>query len=409
MSPVTPVMTGRSAREAALLERAEFSDALDEQLASVDAGGGRLVLVSGEAGIGKSALVRAFSAACGERVRVLWGACDALGTPRPLSPLIDIAAAVGGPLLESVRAGEKPHTVFVALLDELRAVRPTVVVIEDVHWADEATLDIVRLLARRAESLGALVVVTYRESELEPTHPLRLAVGELGTAPGVTQLRLPPLTRAAVEELARAARRRRRGALRQDGRQPLLRHGGAGGRGHRGATDRARRGARAPEPAAAGGRRPCSRRSPSSRRTSTSGCSERSCPTTSSTSTPALPRACCRARGTPSRSATSSRDWRSSSRSDRTGARSSTSACSRRCASRPKARWRTRRSSRTTPRAPGTRARSTSTHPPRAGAPPRRERTARPPRSTGGRCARAPRSVSTRSRRCSSCTCTSST
>jgi DNA-binding CsgD family transcriptional regulator len=202
MSAVIPVTTGRSAREFALLERAAFSDALDEQLAGVAAGGGRLVLVSGEAGIGKSALVRAFSAACGERARVLWGACDALGTPRPLSPLIDIAAAVGGPLLECVRAGEKPHTVFVALLDELRAVRPTVVVIEDVHWADEATLDIIRLLARRAESLGALVVVTYRESELEPVHPLRLAVGELGTAPGVTQLRLPPLTRAAVEELA---------------------------------------------------------------------------------------------------------------------------------------------------------------------------------------------------------------
>ena len=94
-----------------------------------------------------------------------------------------------------MREGEKPHAVFVALLEELRAVRPTIAVIEDVHWADEATLDIVRLLARRAETLGALVVVTYREDELEPTHPLRLAVGELGTAPGVAQLRLPPLSR----------------------------------------------------------------------------------------------------------------------------------------------------------------------------------------------------------------------
>jgi DNA-binding CsgD family transcriptional regulator len=203
MPGMASIATGRTARdEVALLERGAFAEALDESLASVSAGAGRLVLVSGEAGIGKSALVRAFCAACDERVRVLWGSCDALGTPRPLSPLIDIAADVQGPLLAAVRASEKPHPVFLALLAELRAQRPTVVVIEDVHWADEATLDIVRLLARRAETLAALVVVTYRESELEPTHPLRLAVGELGTAPGVSQLRLPPLTRAAVEQLA---------------------------------------------------------------------------------------------------------------------------------------------------------------------------------------------------------------
>jgi DNA-binding CsgD family transcriptional regulator len=185
-----------------LLERAAFIDALGESLAAVAAGAGRLVLVSGEAGIGKSTLVRRFCDLQDERARVLWGACDALQTPRPLSPLNDIAATVRGALLGSVRAGEKPHAVFLALLEELSAVRPTIAVIEDVHWADEATLDIIRLLARRAETLGALVVVTYRENELAATHPVRLAVGELGTAPGVSQLRLPPLSRGAVEELA---------------------------------------------------------------------------------------------------------------------------------------------------------------------------------------------------------------
>jgi DNA-binding CsgD family transcriptional regulator len=192
----------RARDQVALLERAEFAEALDENLAGVREGGGRVVLVSGEAGVGKSALVRRFCDLHAERARVLWGACDALGTPRPLSPLIDIAATVDGPVLASVRAGDKPHAVFLALLEELRSVRPTIAVIEDVHWADEATLDIIRLLARRAEALGALVVVTYRDSELPATHPVRLAVGELGTAPGVTQLRLPPLTRQAVAELA---------------------------------------------------------------------------------------------------------------------------------------------------------------------------------------------------------------
>ena len=203
MPAMGTVASPRQYEEAALLERSEFAETLDESLAVVASGGGRLVLVSGEAGIGKSALVRRFCASHAEGARVLWGTCDALGTPRPLSPLIDIAAAVEGHLLASVRTDDKPHTVFVALLEELTAVRPTIAVIEDVHWADEATLDVIRLLARRAEALGALVVVTYREDELEPSHPVRLAVGELGTAPGVTQLRLPPLSHDAVAELAR--------------------------------------------------------------------------------------------------------------------------------------------------------------------------------------------------------------
>ena len=186
----------------ALLERAEFAAALEDALAGVAAGGGRLVLVSGEAGIGKSALVRQFCDTREGSARVLWGACDALQTPRPLGPLIDIAASGRGDALASACAGEKPHAVFLALVEELRASRPTIAVIEDVHWADEATLDVIRLLARRAETLAALVVVTYRESDLAPTHPVRLAVGELGTAGGVTQLRLPPLSRDAVAELA---------------------------------------------------------------------------------------------------------------------------------------------------------------------------------------------------------------
>ncbi|HET6171543.1 MAG TPA: AAA family ATPase [Gaiellales bacterium] len=191
-----------AAGEVALLERDAFSRTLGESLAGVAAGEGRVVLVSGEAGIGKSALVRSFCEARRGHARVLWGACDALGTPRPLSPLIDIAVTAKGALLASVQAGAKPHAVFVALAEELRREPPTIAVLEDVHWGDEATLDVIRLLARRAEALGALVVVTYREDELDALHPLRLALGEVGTAPGVIRLRLPALSRAAVEALA---------------------------------------------------------------------------------------------------------------------------------------------------------------------------------------------------------------
>ncbi len=203
MSCMPPLATANpSSGEAVLLERAAFSDALAESLADVRLGAGRVVLVSGEAGIGKSALVRAFCHTHGARTRVLVGSCDALQTPRPLSPLIDIAGTTQGALLASIREAERPHAVFVALLDELRVAQPTIAVIEDVHWADEATLDVIRLLARRAESLGALVIVTYRDNELEATHPVRLAVGELATAQGVRRVQLPPLSQAAVEQLA---------------------------------------------------------------------------------------------------------------------------------------------------------------------------------------------------------------
>jgi DNA-binding CsgD family transcriptional regulator len=160
------------------------------------------VLVAGEAGVGKSALARRF---CDERctdARVLWGACDALHTPRPLGPLLDVAAATGGRLQDVVERGDKPHAVFAALLEELLSRTPTVAVLEDLHWADEATLDVLSLLGRRAEHTGALIIVTYRDDELDRAHPLRLVLGDMRTAPGVRRLQLGPLSIDAVTELA---------------------------------------------------------------------------------------------------------------------------------------------------------------------------------------------------------------
>jgi ATP/maltotriose-dependent transcriptional regulator MalT len=185
-----------------LLERERFLEELDGWLGEVDQGRGRLVLVAGEAGIGKTALVRSFAEERAGAARLLWGACDSLRTPRPLGPLLDIAAATGGSLEELVERGGKPHAVFTTLLGELQACRPTIAVFEDLHWADEATLDVLRLLGRRAEATRALVLATYRDDELERDHPLRVAVGELGGAEGVRRLELPPLSADAVAELA---------------------------------------------------------------------------------------------------------------------------------------------------------------------------------------------------------------
>jgi DNA-binding CsgD family transcriptional regulator len=157
------------------------------------------VLIGGEAGVGKTALLREF---CGAQARAVWGGCDALFTPRPLGPLFQIGENLGGDLEELVARGAKPHEVASELLAQLGSRRGTVLVLEDLHWADEATLDVLRLLARRIESAAVLVLGSYRDDELDPGHPLRIVLGELATRPGVERLHIEPLSTAAVASLA---------------------------------------------------------------------------------------------------------------------------------------------------------------------------------------------------------------
>ena len=163
---------------------------------------GRIVLVSGEAGVGKTALVRRFCDGCGRSARILWGSCDPLFTPRPLGPLLVVAEDVGGELAELVARGVMPHELVAALARELRARTPTVFVLEDVHWADEATLDVLRLLARRVETVPALIVASCRDDELDRGHPLRIVLGELATSQAVARIKLAALSPAAVARLA---------------------------------------------------------------------------------------------------------------------------------------------------------------------------------------------------------------
>jgi DNA-binding CsgD family transcriptional regulator/tetratricopeptide (TPR) repeat protein len=185
-----------------LLEREGQLAALHEYAADALAGRGRLVLVSGEAGIGKSALIEAFTA--GQRgLRAAEGRCDGLFTPRPLGPLYDVAAGLGGALLAACQA-ERPREELFGLLLEQLGDAPTCIVLEDVHWADEATLDLVRFLGRRLKDLPALVVVTYRDDGLSPRDPLRVVLGEIGTQRGTRRIDLGPLSRSAVDALAGA-------------------------------------------------------------------------------------------------------------------------------------------------------------------------------------------------------------
>jgi ATP/maltotriose-dependent transcriptional regulator MalT len=200
------VQTTRADAASELLERFEQLSALAERLAAVrESSYGRLVLIGGEAGVGKTVLVRRFCAEPGSSARILWGACDPLFTPRPLGPLLDVAQATGGELEELVERGARPHELAKAIMRELGARAPTILVLEDVHWADEATLDVMRLLARRVETVPALVIVTYRDDELDRADPLRIVLGELATSEAVDRLKLAPLSAPAVTELAESS------------------------------------------------------------------------------------------------------------------------------------------------------------------------------------------------------------
>jgi DNA-binding CsgD family transcriptional regulator/tetratricopeptide (TPR) repeat protein len=186
-----------------LLERELELAALGEHLGAMrESARGRVVLVGGEAGVGKTTLLRRFSDESADVAAILWGACDVLFTPRPLGPFLDIAEVAGGELDELVHSDAKPYEVASALIRELRARSPSVVVLEDVHDADEATLDVLRLLARRTETVPALVLVSYRDDELDRTHPFRLVLGELAASQGVHRLKLAPLSATAVTALA---------------------------------------------------------------------------------------------------------------------------------------------------------------------------------------------------------------
>ena len=188
-------------RSGQLLEREGALDELMASLSETRTGTGRLVIVSGEAGIGKTALVRAFCESVRSSDQILEGACDPLFTPRPLGPFADVAARTGGALAELVERGAGAHEVLAAIRDVLQA-HPTVLVLEDMHWADEATLDVVRMLGRRIDGLPALVILTYRDDELDRSHPLRLVLGELATGRGVVRVPLRSLSPEAVAELA---------------------------------------------------------------------------------------------------------------------------------------------------------------------------------------------------------------
>lgn len=186
-----------------LLEREHLLTALREQALAGSRGDGRMVFIGGEAGVGKTSLVNAFSRELASDWTVLTGACEPMTAQRPLGPLLDFAALVSPDLAELATAEPDLYRIFSTLLANLKSSRrPSVLIFEDVHWIDEATLDLLRYLGRRVAACHCLILATYRDYETESTRLLRRLVGDLAGIDSVIRLTIPPLSLTAVTELA---------------------------------------------------------------------------------------------------------------------------------------------------------------------------------------------------------------
>lgn len=175
---------------------------LGEIIARADdarAGRGGMVFVSGESGAGKTSFVEAFVDRWVSDERVLWGACDPLPTPRPLGPIRDVAHRLA-PATRAVLESDHSYEIFEAVDDDLRTA-PSVLVLDDLQWADQGTIDLLRFVLRRIGQTRSLVVGMLRDEEIGRSHPLRGLLGDMARTPRAGSIVMPPLSIEAVDRL----------------------------------------------------------------------------------------------------------------------------------------------------------------------------------------------------------------
>lgn len=184
-----------------LIERAGVLTSLQKAFTNVTEGEGHCLFISGEAGIGKTSLVKTFSQQQ-ENCIIYQGACDALFTPRPLAPLYDIVWQVRSDLWPASHTIEERSELFSKFFHELSIKKERILIVfEDIHWADEATLDFINFFARRITKLKCLFILTYRHDEINSGHYLRNILGDL-SPDTFTRIQLQPLSKEAVYKMA---------------------------------------------------------------------------------------------------------------------------------------------------------------------------------------------------------------
>lgn len=184
-----------------LLEREQFLSILDDLLLKAKSENGYVVAISGEAGIGKTSLVELFTKNNEDNVKVLWGSCDNLFTLRPLAPLYDIAGKLNFQIVNQLDSGTPRPSIFSNFLNEIQLTGPNIIVIEDVHWADEATLDLINFLGRRISKCKSLLIITYRDDEIRSDHSLKQTLSSIPSN-YYKRIKLTPLSKEAVKTLA---------------------------------------------------------------------------------------------------------------------------------------------------------------------------------------------------------------
>lgn len=194
-----------------LLERDLQLQQMNDKIKSVSNGEGAIVLIGGEAGIGKTSFVTALTKSVQSSVRILWGASDPLFAPRPLGPIYDIAVGDLPHLLDLLNSGADWLAVAAVLYKNLlESTAPTILVFEDIHWADEATLDLIKYLGRRVQQTKTLLILTYREDEVASKYQLRSVLGDLPSQHSI-RLQLEPLSEQAITALAHKKNRSAKG------------------------------------------------------------------------------------------------------------------------------------------------------------------------------------------------------
>ncbi len=186
-----------------LLEREAYLHTIQNIFNGISMNGGHTLFIAGEAGVGKTSLVKEFTGNLKKSILILRGGCDSLFTPRPLGPLFDISGDFSPEFQRILKSNTNRSALFNSFLEELKGKRQTVILIfEDVHWADEATLDLIKYFSRRVVMVNCLFILTYRDDEISQDHRLRTILGEIPSQ-YQTRMKIQRLSVDAVKELSK--------------------------------------------------------------------------------------------------------------------------------------------------------------------------------------------------------------